>query len=57
MDKQKIFQICPICKGTGIEKRWEGNQEGHGTIQEIVCTECGGEKKIYWGYLKTESES
>jgi DnaJ-class molecular chaperone len=47
--KQKIYKICPGCNGTGIQ--------GTGrTGEEATCTQCGGKKKIEWGYLSASQE-
>jgi len=45
MKKQKIFQLCPGCGGTGKVSKGDDEQ---------VCT--NGMKKIEWGYLKVEEE-
>jgi DnaJ-class molecular chaperone len=49
-EKQKIFQICPQCKGEN--EILESNVTGDATDTGMVtCPTCLGEGKIEWGHL------
>ena len=55
MVKNKIFQICPQCNGSGLMKVTLTTPEENDpepNITETVCNNCGGEKNIEWGYVK-----
>lgn len=55
MARQKIFIICPQCKGS---KTISINDESYdpGPTQVIDCPSCSGTGRIHWGWLKVEAE-
>lgn len=52
---QKIFQVCPQCKGSKVIVIDDDSYDS-GPPQELECPTCGGSGKILWGKLKVVQE-
>jgi len=40
----KLFKPCPVCKGKG-------------KVSDVVCSECGGERRVFTGQLDAELQT
>ena len=53
-EKQKIFKVCPLCKGSKVINITQTTPEPNDPEPNITttdCPECLGEGHIEWGYL------
>lgn len=51
-DKWKMYQICPVCNGTGqVTKSVSVPGQNSPNVEVITCPRCSGEKYVEWGYV------
>jgi len=46
-----VYQKCPTCDGTGINKRVDSNAQGNGSVIEDTCPKCDGNRYLVWGWM------
>lgn len=52
--KQKLFEICPQCRGTKVIQvtlRTPEPNDPEPGVTEVSCNQCLGEGHVEWGYL------
>ena len=47
-DGSKVWQLCPVCKGSGLSPRRIAPEV------EEACPQCSGEKYIFWGWMSKD---
>lgn len=51
-NKKELFEICPNCNGTGIQRYSTYDLETRKTIWvDGVCSKCNGEKMVSFGQM------
>jgi hypothetical protein len=49
-DGYKLWQVCPICNGTGVISFWTGDGS-----EERSCPKCAGVKYIFFGWCSVDT--
>lgn len=51
----KVWSVCPDCRGTGKNRKFVADEHGQGEPQEENCSRCEGKKYVFFGWIQTSA--